>query len=141
MSEISVEELGKAIARLEESLAAYGQTPENLMYRDSVIKRFEFTFEVAQSVLRKFVSAYSVHLKDREHMTFPTLIRTASQDGVLREGYDVWHGFREARNRTSHTYNEDQALAVLKIVPPFLSEVRFLHERLREEIAGEVTGG
>jgi nucleotidyltransferase substrate binding protein (TIGR01987 family) len=134
MSDVSAEALGKAIARLEESLAAYGAEPGNLMYRDSVIKRFEFTFEVAQSLLRKFVTAYSVHVKETERLTFPALIRTASQDGVLREGYDVWHTYREARNRSSHTYNEDQALAVMAIVPEFLEEARFLHGRLREEM-------
>ena len=71
-----------------------------------------------------------MNLKDREHITFPMLIRTASQDGVLNEGHDVWHRFREARDRTSHTYNEEQALAVVRIVPEFLVEVRFLHDRL-----------
>jgi hypothetical protein len=54
MSEISVSQLGKAIERLEESLAAYRAEPEQLMFRDSVIKRFEFTFELAQSLLRKY---------------------------------------------------------------------------------------
>lgn len=140
MNELNLEELGKALTRLEESLAAYRHTPENLMYRDSVIKRFEFTFEVAQSLLRRFVLAYSVHLKDRERITFPTLIRTASQDGVLRESYDVWHRFRDARSRSSHTYNEDQAVTVLEVVPPFVAEVRFLYDRLRAEIAGQMTG-
>ena len=134
MSEIRLEELGRAAERLQESLEAYGREPQNLMYRDSVIKRFEFTFEIAQSVLRRFVSAYSTHLKDREHITYPTLIRTASQDGVLREGYDLWHRFRDARNRSSHTYNEEQAVAVLQVVPEFLAEVRFLYARLDEEL-------
>jgi nucleotidyltransferase substrate binding protein (TIGR01987 family) len=135
MSELSVAQLGKAIARLDESLEAYRAEPKNLMYRDAVIKRFEFTFEVAQSLLRRFVTAYSVNLKQREQLTFPTLIRTGSQDGVLRGGYDVWHRFRDARNRTSHAYNEDQAVAVVEAVPGFLDEVRFLYTRLGEEMA------
>ena len=134
MSEISVSQLGKAIERLEESLAAYRAEPEQLMYRDSVIKRFEFTFELAQSLLRKFVVAFSVNAKEREQLTFPTMIRTASQDGVLRNGYDEWIKFREARNRTSHAYNEDQAVAVLDMVPRFLVEVKFVYKRLGEEL-------
>jgi len=134
MSEISVEQLGKAVGRLEESLTAHRAEPENLMVRDSVIKRFEFTFEVAQSLLRKFVIAMSVNEKEREQLTFPRMIRTASQDGVLLRGYDVWIKFREARNRTSHAYNEDQAVAVVEIVPAFLEEVQFLHKRLTEEL-------
>ena len=120
--------------RLEESLLAYQATPENLMYRDSVIKRFEFTFELAQSLLRRFVLAMSVNLKDREQMTFPAMIRTASQDGILLHGYDVWKGYRDARNRTSHAYNEEQAVAVVAVVPAFLDEVRFLYGRLIEEL-------
>jgi nucleotidyltransferase substrate binding protein (TIGR01987 family) len=134
MSEISVSQLGKAIGRLEESLATYQTEPENLMIRDSVIKRFEFTFELAQSLLRKFVTAMSVNEKEREQLTFPRMIRTASQDGILLNGYDVWQRYRDARNRTSHAYNEDQAVAVLEQVPNFLEEVQFLHKRLREEL-------
>jgi hypothetical protein len=44
MSEVSTQQLGNAIARLEESLAALRVEPENLLVRDAVIKRFEFTF-------------------------------------------------------------------------------------------------
>jgi len=134
MSEVSTEQLGKAIARLEESLAALRAEPENLLVRDAVIKRFEFTFELAQSLLRKFVVGYSVNVKEREQLTFPTMIRTASQDGVLLHGYDVWIKFREARNRTSHAYNEDQAVAVVDMVPLFLEEVTFVYKRLQEEL-------
>ncbi len=134
MSEISTEQLDKAISRLEESLTAYRSAPDDLMIRDSVIKRFEFTFELAQSLLRKFVVAMSVNQKEREQLTFPTMIRTASQDGVLLHGYDVWKDYREARNRTSHAYNEDQAIKVMEAVPGFLEEVQFLHRRLTEEL-------
>jgi hypothetical protein len=40
MSEISTTQFGKSIARLEESLTALRAEPENLMVRDSLIKRF-----------------------------------------------------------------------------------------------------
>jgi nucleotidyltransferase substrate binding protein (TIGR01987 family) len=134
MSEVSVIPLGKAIERLEESLAACREQPEQLMYRDAVIKRFEFAFELAQSVLKKFVVAFSVNAKEREQLTFPTLIRTASQDGVLLNGYDVWIKFREARSRTSHVHDDDEAVAIMTIVPGFLDEVRFLFKRVQEEL-------
>lgn len=134
MSEVSVIPLGKAIERLEESLAACGEQPEQLMYRDAVIKRFEFAFELAQSVLKKFVVAFSVNAKEREQLTFPTLIRTASQDGVLLHGYDVWIKFREARGRTRHVHDDDEAVAIMAVVPGFLDEVRFLHKRVQEEL-------
>ena len=134
MSEIDLEALGRAIARLEEALAAYRDDPADLLVRDAVIKRFEFTYELSQSTMRRFVETYSVHLKSRERVTLPTLVRTASEDGILRSGWDVWEEFREARNRTSHTYNEDQAVQVLAKVPAFLDEAKFLYGRMLEEI-------
>jgi nucleotidyltransferase substrate binding protein (TIGR01987 family) len=134
MADISSAQLGKGIARLQESVAAYEAEPANLMIRDSVIKRFEFTFELAQSLLRKYVEERSINAKERERLSFPTLIRTASQDGLLLDGLPTWQQFRDARNKTSHTYNEDQALAVMAIVPEFQRQVAFLFSRLEEEM-------
>jgi len=134
MSELTAETLAKRIRGLEEAFSLLQADPQNSMFRDSVIKRFEFTFETAQSLLRKFVAEQSVNAKERAHLTFPALIRTASQDGLLQNSYDVWHSFRDARNRSSHLYNEEQAIAVVEIVPHFLEEVRFLQKRLSEEM-------
>jgi nucleotidyltransferase substrate binding protein (TIGR01987 family) len=134
MSEISTVQLGRSVARLDEALTAHNADRQNDMIRDAVIQRFEFTFELAQSMLRKFVVAMSVNQKEREQLTFPTMIRTASQDGVLLNGYDVWKGYREARNTTSHTCDEDKAVAVMKVVPRFLEDVKFLYQRLTEEL-------
>jgi nucleotidyltransferase substrate binding protein (TIGR01987 family) len=135
MSEISLIPLEKAMERLEESLAAFAEHPEQLMYRDAVIRRFESAFELAQSVLKKFVVAFSVNAKEREQLTFPTLIRTASQDGVLLNGYDVWINFRKARSRTRDTHDDDEAVAVMQIVSDFLDEVQFLYKRVQEELS------
>jgi len=134
MSEVSLMPLGKAIERLEESLAAYAEHPDQLMYRDAVIRRFSSAFELAQSVLKKFVVAFSVNEKEREQLTYPTLIRTASQDGVLLNGYDVWIKFREVRSRTGHMHDDDEGAALIEVIPVFLDEVQFLHNRLSEEL-------
>ena len=132
MSEVDLSSLARAIGRLEEALTAHHAEPSNLMVRDALIKRFEFTYESSQSTLRRFVEAYSTHLRSSGHLTLPELIRTASQDGLLLSGWDIWHGCREARNRTSHTYNEDQAIAVVAMMPGFLKEARHLHTRMSE---------
>jgi nucleotidyltransferase substrate binding protein (TIGR01987 family) len=134
MSEVSLIPLGKAIERLQEAWAAYEAQPDQTTYRDAVVRRFESAFELAQSLLKKFVVAFSVNAKEREQLTFPTLIRTASQDGVLLNGYDVWVKFREARSRTRNTHDDNVAAAVTKVVPAFLEEVRFLSRRLEEEL-------
>jgi len=46
----------------------------------------------------------------------------------------MWQGFRENRNRTSHTYDESKADDVFRAIPPFLTEVRTLVARLRDRV-------
>ena len=133
MSQVDLSSLGHAILRLDEAVTAHRADPANLMIRDALIKRFEFTFELCQSSLRRFVEAYSIHLKATDRLTLPDLIRTASQDGLLLSGWDVWHGYREARNRTSHTYNESQAAAVAAIIPDFLLEAEHLYHQMLQK--------
>jgi hypothetical protein len=71
-------------------------------------------------------------------MTFPTLIRTASEMGLLRSGWDVWYRFREARNLTSHVYNEDIARQVVDKIPSFAEETDYLYAELeRRAESGE----
>lgn len=41
-----------AVNRLNEANIAYRRNPENDIYQDALIKRFEFTFELAWKTLR-----------------------------------------------------------------------------------------
>lgn len=129
MGTIDYSPLGKAIARLKEGLDALAREPGNTLYRDGVIQRFEFTYGLCASMLERFLMRSSPVQPDRK-MTFPTLIRTASELGLLRSGWDVWHGFREARNLTSHVYKEDVARQVVERIPVFAEEAEFLYSEL-----------
>ncbi len=135
MSEIDLGTLGRAIVRLREAVEAHGREPENLFYVDSVIKRFEFTYELSRNTLLRFLEATSVKLKGTDAPTLPTLIRTANQDGLLRSTWEQWHTFRDARNRTSHAYDEGKARKIAAGVTAFLAEAEFLHERMTERLA------
>ena len=63
-------------------------------------------------------------------MSFPALIRTASEFGLLRSGWDKWSEFRRARNLTSHVYDEEVARQVVKVIPAFAVEVKALYTNL-----------
>lgn len=129
MGEIDYSPLGRAVQRLKEGLEALRREPENSLYRDATIQRFEFTYGLCGSMLERYLMhASSTGLANK--MTFPTLIRTASDLGVLRSGWDVWYLFREARNLTSHVYSEEMARKVLDKVPDFAEEADFLHRAL-----------
>jgi uncharacterized protein with HEPN domain len=68
-------------------------------------------------------------------MTFPALIRTANEQDLLFGSWPDWHGYREMRNTTSHTYDEAKALKVVEAIPVFLEEARELLRRLQERAA------
>ncbi len=131
MAEIDYSPLGKAVQRLKEGLEALSREPENTLYRDAVIQRFEFTYGLCASMMERYL-AHAATVPPDKKMTFPALIRTASEMGLLGSGWDVWHGFREARNLTSHVYNEEVAQRVVEIIPQFATEA----ESLFEELAG-----
>ena len=67
----------------------------------------------------------------------PTLIRTGWEQGFIAGGWPVWHGFRDIRNITSHTYDVDKAIAVAAKVPAFLNEAKVHAGSLAARLAAE----
>ena len=129
MAAMDYSPLGKAIQRLQEGLQALEREPGNELYRDAVIQRFEFTYGLCASYMARYVEqATPVPLQ--KDMSFPTLVRTASERGLLRSGWDVWFGFRKARNLTSHVYDEKVAREVVQAIPQFAEEAEYLFRSL-----------
>jgi len=129
MSTIDYTPLGNAIGRLKEGLEALEREPGNTLYRDAVIQRFEFTYGLCASLLKRRLAQIQAIAPDIE-TTFPSLIRTASDNGLLRSGWDTWAEFRRARNLTIHVYNEDVARQVVEKIPAFHQEADFLYTQL-----------
>ena len=65
-------------------------------------------------------------------MSFNEIIRTANQLNLLKSHLEKGTQFREMRNITSHTYDENIAMKVSGIVPDFYEEVSFLLKQLRD---------
>ena len=122
--------LENAAKRLGEILVRYQKDTSDDGIRDSVIQRFEFTYSIALKTLSKYLAMYS--FDDVRQMSFNEMIRTANQLNLLKSNLEKWSKFREMRNLTSHTYDENVAMKVVEIVPDFHEEVRFLLERLKE---------
>ena len=135
MAELSLEPLQKVLARLREGLEAYEREPGNTIYLDSVIKRFELAYEMSRNTLARFLEQTSFKLRSDEGATLATLIRTANQDGLLRGTWEQWREFRDARNQTSHAYDEGRARMVASHIPLFLEEAEYLYEQMRRKLA------
>ncbi len=115
----TITELKKA----KESLAQALSQPYSDIVRDAAIQRFEFCVELAWKVLKKKMGSSSVAPK--------VIIREAAQQGLLAEP-TLWIQFLDARNLSSHTYNEDVAKEVFETVKAFLPELKALFSKLEK---------
>ena len=123
----------KTVERLAVGLARYRTDENDSHLRDGLIQQFEFTYDVAHKTLRRVLEARAADPAEIDRMSFPTLIRTAFEQGLLEEGWPKWQDFRENRNITSHTYDEDLARKVANAIPRFLDEARDLADKLSRE--------
>ena len=62
------------------------------------------------------------------------MIRTGNERGLLLGAWPAWRKYREMRSRTSHTYDEEVAIEVVKGIPAFQREAAHLLQRLRAGI-------
>lgn len=121
-----------AVERFSEGLEELGRQPGNSLIRDGVIQRFEFTYELAHKMLRRYLEMTAANPETIDEMVFQDLIRTGNEQGLLLSDWATWKGYRQSRTDTSHTYNEEKALRVIGKIPAFLRESRFLLEQLRK---------
>lgn len=126
----------KAVAQLDEALAycasdlARNDPRLALHLRAAAIQAFEFTYELAFNLLRRFLIATEPNPSRIGEMSFNEIIRLGSARGLLRADVAVWSGFRRDRGATSHAYNETKAIEVFEGIPEFLREVRYLRAQL-----------
>lgn len=134
METFNLQPLTRAIARLDEGWQRYLREQADEQIRDGLIQRFEFTYEISHKTLKRYLEHTSANPAQFDTMTFQDLIRTANEQGLLVGNWNEWRQYREMRSRTSHTYDEATALAVVGGIEQFLNEVRFLQKRLQEHL-------
>jgi nucleotidyltransferase substrate binding protein (TIGR01987 family) len=128
--------LRNAIARLDEGLSRYLTQTGDIQIRDGLIKRFEFTYDMSHKSLRRAIEAASPNPEEIDQMSFPTLIRTAFEQGLIAGDWNDWQEYRKMRNITSHTYDEAKAREVTAAIPKFLAEASELLARLEQRAKG-----
>lgn len=132
----SIAALENAHKRLCDVLKIFVENENDDIVRDSVIQRFEFTYSIALKTLKKYFEGVAFVMEDVQQMTFNQVIRVANQLDLLHFELDKWTEFRQMRNLTSHTYDEEVARKVVAVVPDFCEEVGYLLKQLRSKING-----
>lgn len=116
------------LARLNEALAAYEETPTSVV-RDGVIQRFEFCTELAWKAAREY-------LLDQGHVEInspKSTLRQAYADGVISDQAG-WLQLLDDRNLTSHIYNEATAGEIFRRIQ---TSHRALLQALSDYLSGE----
>ncbi|MFW5702626.1 MAG: HI0074 family nucleotidyltransferase substrate-binding subunit [Candidatus Dojkabacteria bacterium] len=105
-----MDKTGKKTQNLEQALESLLDAIEEFdgsdYMRDAVIKRFEYTFELGWKLMQAILQDSG----EGELYGRRDIIRKAASRGLItqEEAHD-WLDLLEAKNLTSHTYNEDLA--------------------------------
>ena len=124
--------LERVTNRLHEAVRAHVQEPDNLFILDSVVKRFELTYELAIRNLTRFLADRAGSPQEVRSLSYQGLIRLADDLDLVRTGWPNWKRYRNARNRTVHEYYEESAREVAKDAGAFAEEATFLLTKLRK---------
>jgi nucleotidyltransferase substrate binding protein (TIGR01987 family) len=124
-----------AMLRLREGLERYHRDISDIQIRDGLIQRFEFTYELAHKILKRYLERVTANPAEIDQWAFQDLIREANERGLLRGDWPTWRGYREMRARTIHTYDEPTTLKVVAGIPDFLAEVIRLRDELRRRLS------
>ncbi len=127
MLDLSV--LQKALASLKKAIDRSQKEPDDLEVRDSVIQRFEYCYEISWKMLKRRLRLDSPSPGEVEEMSFRELFREGAVKGLIDNPED-WFVFRDQRNLTMHTYNEEIALSVYKTAKQFYTVAEVFLERI-----------
>lgn len=111
----------KATDRLAEVL----QQPKNEFMRDAAIQRFEFCFDLSWKLVKTFLE----EIKGVQCQAPKDCWRQAYTTGIIAYD-DFWIKLTDARNQTSHTYNETTAEEVHALLPDALKHFQELLKTL-----------
>ena len=105
--ELQFEHFQKSLARLREALAQ----DESSFVRDSIIKRFEVTFEMAWKTLFRYLVDQGEDVAAKAWNVLPVAFQSKLIDNA-----GVWDQMRTYRNDTSHEYTENKAIEISAFV-------------------------
>ncbi len=122
---LALEHFEKSLARLKEALAQ----DEDDFIRDSIIQRFEFTFETAWKAMYRWLRMRGNDVDEEAYSVIPTAFERR-----LISDVNAWGDMRKARNQTSHTYDQSIAMEVAAFarhgsIALFDALAKTLHER------------
>ncbi len=131
MEIIDLTSFEKALISLFEVIKIYNFDTSDLITRDSMIQRFEYTYSISLKMIKRYLASGAFVFENIDCMTFNEMIRQANKMGLLRSNLEKWDNYRQKRNLTSYTYDEKIAQDVVSIIEDFAFEAKFLLDKLK----------
>jgi nucleotidyltransferase substrate binding protein (TIGR01987 family) len=132
---LQLDSLAKAVAALERSLNAahsnMGSLNKDLKdtVRAGVIQNFEVAYEQCWKFIQRWIRGNRTS-EDADHpRTRKELFRMAARYALIADPLP-WFDYGDARNLTSRTYNEAQAMSVYETAERFIVDAKALLTRL-----------
>ena len=119
---LDLSSLDKSLKTLEEALWAGEASPTDKFIRDACIRRFEYSYDLSHKTLRRFLALSEPAPAAVAELGFAGLIRLGYVRGLIPGEWRQWRRYRDARNLTSHAYDEAKAVAILEVIGDFYRE-------------------
>ena len=125
---IDLTSFNRAVASLEAALLK----AKDEFIRDSAIQRFEYTYELAVKMIARFIES-TPQGANTDRLVYRDLIRVAAEVGLITDP-EAWFKYRDARNLTSHAYDENKAEQVYLAAQKFLLAAQELLKELQQRL-------
>jgi len=117
--------LDKAFQTLERTVAIENPSEAE---RGGLIQFFEVAFELSWKTLKDYLEAEGFLAKSPREV-----LKQAFQSGIIKDGH-AWMEALDDRNLTAHTYNEETALKIEKLIrETYFPAISALHETLKSK--------
>jgi nucleotidyltransferase substrate binding protein (TIGR01987 family) len=116
----------KALMKLQEVIEIVRLEPENDFYRDSLLQRYEFTWELAWKTLKEYMQEMGFTFDLSPMAT----LKQAFQQNLIDDEKD-WLASVRGRNLLAHTYDEGTANTVANdVITKYNKGFMDLYEKL-----------
>jgi nucleotidyltransferase substrate binding protein (TIGR01987 family) len=135
---LDLSSLKKAIASLKNALnvaipASLEAMPEDQqeVIKAGVIQNFEFTYELCWKFMKRWLEV-NIGTAYVDGVTRRELFRLSVENKLIKD-VDQWMEYHDARNETSHTYDQDTADDIFQVAQTFFSDAFELLQILEEK--------
>ncbi|MDP2434070.1 MAG: nucleotidyltransferase substrate binding protein [Pseudomonadota bacterium] len=142
---LNTNHLKRCIETLEMSLRLYhkaeGDSVDQEVFRNAVVKGYELAQETAFKLLRKALKEYGYGGQKLNSLVVREVLRLAAQHGLMTlEEVERWFAYRANRNNTAHDYGEGFAKETLTLLPEFMADIAHLAEVLDAHFGADHAG-